>query len=295
MAFPCFTGTIEALRLPAVRPAALRSRRLAVPRCHRRFRISRRGRWRRCEPGVVIRYPRPAICRGDRRISQVPGEPSLSFAHDPGTPDGRLGPHLVGPHRVAPAGEKTKAPTMMVISGLNSMAFEIAVYASQPGLPQNHARLASRCWLDFPGQASPAGSRKEVSNLLHARYPPLPSFFAQLTPPSPPGTCRSIHLPNPDSLPASSWGERARRSESSRLPREATHAPLRFPKSTTYFPVTMSDSIDCPRDPPLTEVNPAVVSRRPGREFRILPGTKRQYKPRALHFLTAILRLPETA
>lgn len=103
--------------------------------------------------GLGVRYPRPAVSRGDDRISQVPGEPSLPFAHDPRTPDGRLGPHLDGPHRVAPAGEKTKAPTMMVISGLNSMAFEIAVYASQPGLPQSHARLASRCWLDFPGQA----------------------------------------------------------------------------------------------------------------------------------------------
>src|SRR5437870_500014 len=29
--FPCFTGTIKALRLPAVHPAALRCLRLAVP------------------------------------------------------------------------------------------------------------------------------------------------------------------------------------------------------------------------------------------------------------------------
>ena len=32
--FPCFNGTIKALRLPAARPAALRCLRLAVPRLH---------------------------------------------------------------------------------------------------------------------------------------------------------------------------------------------------------------------------------------------------------------------
>ena len=32
--FPCFDGTIKALRLPAARPAALRCLRLAVPRLH---------------------------------------------------------------------------------------------------------------------------------------------------------------------------------------------------------------------------------------------------------------------
>jgi hypothetical protein len=34
--FPCFNSTIKALRLPAVRPAALRCLRLAVPRCFTR-------------------------------------------------------------------------------------------------------------------------------------------------------------------------------------------------------------------------------------------------------------------
>ena len=32
--FPCFNGTIKALRLPAARPTALRFLRLAVPRLH---------------------------------------------------------------------------------------------------------------------------------------------------------------------------------------------------------------------------------------------------------------------
>ncbi len=46
--FPCFNGTIKALRLPAARPTALRCLRLAVPRFHSLRslldgRVSRRG------------------------------------------------------------------------------------------------------------------------------------------------------------------------------------------------------------------------------------------------------------
>ena len=44
-----------------------------------------------------------------------------------------------------------KAPTKG-LSTLNSMAFGLAVYASQCGLLQRHARLATGCWLDFAGQ-----------------------------------------------------------------------------------------------------------------------------------------------
>ena len=53
---------------------------------------------------------------------------------------------------------KTKAPTM-VLSKLNSMAFGLAVYASQRRLPDDHARLASSCWSGSTGRDShPQGS-----------------------------------------------------------------------------------------------------------------------------------------
>ena len=53
---------------------------------------------------------------------------------------------------------KAKAPTKG-LSTLNSMAFGLAVYASQCGLPQPHARLASSCWSGSTGRAShPKGS-----------------------------------------------------------------------------------------------------------------------------------------
>src|SRR5947209_18787593 len=46
----------------------------------------------------------------------------------------------------APAMSTTKAPTKTHLSGLNHTALALAVYASQPGSPQDHARLASRWW-----------------------------------------------------------------------------------------------------------------------------------------------------
>ena len=57
--FPRFVGTIKALRLPAVPPAALRFLRLAVPRDHARFRSRRRCVPQRrawgWSPGIPVR------------------------------------------------------------------------------------------------------------------------------------------------------------------------------------------------------------------------------------------------
>ena len=47
---------------------------------------------------------------------------------------------------------KAKAPTKG-LSTLNSMAFGLAVYASQYGLPRHHARLASGRWSGATGRA----------------------------------------------------------------------------------------------------------------------------------------------
>jgi hypothetical protein len=59
---------------------------------------------------------------------------------------------------VALVHRRSKAPTKG-LSTLNSMAFGLAVYASQCGLPQPHARLASSCWSGSTGRAShPKGS-----------------------------------------------------------------------------------------------------------------------------------------
>jgi hypothetical protein len=54
---------------------------------------------------------------------------------------------------MAPAMATAKAPTRIVLSKLNSMAFGLAVYASQCWLPRPHARLASSRWSDATGRA----------------------------------------------------------------------------------------------------------------------------------------------
>jgi hypothetical protein len=68
---------------------------------------------------------------------------------------------------VALGHRKAKAPTKG-LSTLNSMAFGLAVYASQCGLLRHHARLASSCWSGSTGRAfHPQGSdeRFQICNL----------------------------------------------------------------------------------------------------------------------------------
>ena len=77
---------------------------------------------------------------------------------------------------MAPAGRTTKAPAKG-LSTLNSMAFGLAVYASQHGLPRHHARLASGRWSDATGRAShPQGSVERFQFCFLTSHPPFPSF-----------------------------------------------------------------------------------------------------------------------
>ena len=90
--FPCFNGTIKALRLPAAHPAALRCLRLAVPRLHSSGSLLG-GRVRRQGLELFARCLRPGSRRGSDRISQVPGEPqNCPFAHVQSTPAGLPAP-----------------------------------------------------------------------------------------------------------------------------------------------------------------------------------------------------------
>ena len=81
------------------------------------------------------------------------------------TPAGLRAPDLVRSRSVAPAMKTAKAPCDLSISELNSMAFGLAVYASQCGLLQHHARLASSCWSGSTGQAfHPHGSTERFQS-----------------------------------------------------------------------------------------------------------------------------------
>ena len=77
---------------------------------------------------------------------------------------------------VAPGMKTAKAPTKG-LSKLNSMAFGLAVYASQCGLPTPHARLASGRWSGATGRAfHPQDSDERFQSCLH----PIPLSQALL-------------------------------------------------------------------------------------------------------------------
>ncbi len=127
-------------------------------------------------PGVGHPVLRPGYCRGDDRISQVPGEPQLSVCTC-SIDSGRIA--CTRPLRccnVALGISKAKAPTIG-LSKLNSMAFGLAVYASQDGLPRHHARLASGRWSGATGRAfHPQGSYERFQSCILTSHPPFPSL-----------------------------------------------------------------------------------------------------------------------
>jgi hypothetical protein len=94
--------------------------------------------------------------------------------------DGRTRP--VQCSRMAPGMRKAKAPTKE-LSTLNSMAFGLAVYASQCGLPTPHARLASGRWSGATGRAfHPQDSAERFPSCFLTSHPPFPSFLSQSHP-----------------------------------------------------------------------------------------------------------------
>jgi len=181
--FPCFNGTIKALRLPAVHPAALRCLRLAVPPAFTRS----------------IRSPTDECAAG--AWSWSPGISSRDFAEETKQDlPSSWGISIIRLHMFIDAGRtadtrplrcsnaalgacKAKAPTIG-LSTLNRMAFGLAVYASQCGLLQPHARLAPGYWSGFTGRAShPQDSAEKFQICFLTSHPPFPSFLAQTRPP----------------------------------------------------------------------------------------------------------------
>ena len=70
------------------------------------------------------------------------------------------------------------------LSTLNSMAFGLAVYASQRRLPDDHAKLASSCWSSSTGRAShPQGSDERFQSCNLHLILLSQAFLAQLMQP----------------------------------------------------------------------------------------------------------------
>jgi len=159
------------LRVPAAHSAALRCLRLAVPQLRGRDSCPAR---RPLPPldlagSAGLGFSSSPVApsgsgRGGDGDSQVPGEPRCGRAllFDPG---GTGGPGLVQPDRCClPITLPRRLPQRRFLSRLNDTAHPLAVYASQPGLLPDHARLASGCWPALPGGIGyPLGSDARFS------------------------------------------------------------------------------------------------------------------------------------
>jgi len=146
----------------------------------RSFRSRRHRVLRRTGLELVTRYLRP----GGSSV-ETTGPPKflgnlnlrLPMLSDPGRPDA---PDQGRSVRVVPARDTTKTPTRNRLSGLNRMAFGLAVYVSRDGYPPNRARLASRCWSGSPGRAShPQGSTERFQTRVMLVIPLSQACLAQ--------------------------------------------------------------------------------------------------------------------
>jgi hypothetical protein len=104
---PRFGGTIKALRLPAVPPAALRCLRLAVPRGAPGASLPRTQARVPWTWSSLVRQPlTPPWPVETVRISQVPGKPPLPIRPCSSTPAGLAAPHRGGAAVRPPQGEQ---------------------------------------------------------------------------------------------------------------------------------------------------------------------------------------------
>jgi len=142
--FPCFIGSFKALRLPAAHPTALRCLRLVVPRWHSLSSLLD-GRVRRRGLELVTRYLRPGISEETTGSPKFLGNLHCPFAHVLADAGRTAHTRPLRCSSATPGPPGTKAPTLG-LSTPNSMAFGLAVYASQGGLLRPHARLASGYW-----------------------------------------------------------------------------------------------------------------------------------------------------
>ena len=156
--FPCFNGTIKALRLPAAHPTALRFLRLVVPRLYSLCSLLG-GRVPPPRPGVDYPVTPAGILPRRRQDLSSSWRTQMSVCTCSSTPAGLRAPDHLGAAAWPPHRQRRRLPQAIVLSKLNSMAFGLAVYASQCRLPRPHARLASSRWSDATGRAfDPQGS-----------------------------------------------------------------------------------------------------------------------------------------
>ena len=172
--FPCFNSTIKALRLPAAPPAALRCRRLAVPRFHSLCSLLD-GRVHRQGLELVTRCLRPGFCRGNDRTSQVPGEPQLSVCTcSKPTPAGLLAPDHYGAAAWPLVEQKQRLPRKVFRSSIAWLSDSLSTLR-RTGYP-----AATQDSLPAAGQALPDGLSTRRIPMKGFRVAYIPSPFPKL-------------------------------------------------------------------------------------------------------------------
>ncbi len=135
---------------PAIPRASLRFLRSALPPCARFFLLSRRRGAPRSRGRGLSRGSPSRSVGGNGWASQVPGGPSRACPALRPRRDRHAKP--LRRDDVAFRNFGTRRLPPLSISGLNHTACALAVYASQPGSPLDHARLASGWGLALAGR-----------------------------------------------------------------------------------------------------------------------------------------------
>jgi hypothetical protein len=142
------------------------------------------GRVRRQSRELVTRYLQPGIRRGANRVLPSSWGTTIARLHMFQSDAGRTACTRPNSAAAWPLLIQRQRLPRWGLSTLNSMAFGLAVYASQGGLPQPPRKtrfrpLVRRYRTGFP----PAGFQRKVSDLLPTSLPPFPSFLSQSHPP----------------------------------------------------------------------------------------------------------------
>ena len=170
--FPCFTGTIKALRPPAAHPAALRYLRLVVPQ---RSLVVFAPEWTSAPPRPGVGHPVAPAGILPRKRQDLPsswGPPIVRLHMFHSDADRTADTRPIQCRGVAPGHRKAKAP-VKGLSTLDSMAFGLAVYASPGSLPHHDARLASGRWSGATGRAFHPQDSYERFQICFLHFIPL--------------------------------------------------------------------------------------------------------------------------
>ncbi len=141
-------------------------------------------------PGRTSAPPRPGVGhpvtpagnspRSEQGSPKFLGNHDCPFAHDPIRRRQDCLHQTVHSAAAWPLFIERQRLPRLGLSALNSIAFGLAVYASQDGLPRRHARLASGRWSGATGRAfHPQDSDERFQICFLTFHPPFPSFLPQ--------------------------------------------------------------------------------------------------------------------